>query len=735
MDRIRHLSTVITEKSNNVQDGYQMAQLSLYNWGGDLSRFRSRSLDHPSLNFTQRYWSRLRALYRQWELVPAAPLDLLAQRLHAITTSVPEPPKATPIDSAPSLAWDLNQPPPNIGQIALHPRLPLLAVCCSKDCEIQLYNVQTSMLLFGIQCRLREGPEDTENTEDTEDIEDIDDTGTIKRRVTCLSFSNENHLAVGLGDGSVLVIELDLRLNTESRRDDQNEKHRRFRIETVRLLPDCDLQDNMDLLGPVTNVVFSSGCGLENGVWLAIATQRSGVWIWNHKMKEVVRAICTPGLNQGCLQWLQLSAEPRKFPQPHQTPQAPQPTQLAQSPPSPPRGKNLSESTVQKWAGMLGDAEDISKLDEYFSPSVGFSTSRDYPQISTPAPRHVSSMSSNSSIFRETGRSPDIKYYSGQSLLVVGTKSGKVCVQKLWHSFTTMRLETSVEFYPHKYTQIADQISSGGGSTNIEIAHLAVRPHYAGTGEVTLPILLALGRDSSILHEFAVCLPFVQPAGISRLRQVRRFASTAFQNLVKLPFTLTQTDHRWLPLSPSQEADHDLPITYETSHPIYDDLSKPTAKAFLTSISMPLTTNEDLLLATMRPDPSQAFGRPKHSHCVLFSHDPQAPCSPHTPIYTIKPLALTPLNYFRRGVNSRPQFPLGYYSCMLEPLEPRRSRTGPRTNVPYANSPDIFYDHDIVCGQVAWGKSSGGRLMGAYLYHPATMLDDCVGVAMFEVVN
>lgn len=710
MNRICHLPTIVTRRSNDVCDGDRVDELRINNWSADIPTSRPRLLN-PNLNFIQHCWSRLLTLYRHWELLSAVPLDLLANALFA--NAPLKPLKTTPIDSAGISIGDRYQTPSNIGRIALHPRLPLLAVYCSNDCGIQLYNVKTSVFMSRVPCRLHQ---------------DLEDHGTTESSVvTCLNFSNQNHLAIGLASGTVRVIELDLHSIIESS-PSQHEKCREFQIQTVVLLSGCNSKENVEFLGPITNVVFSSDSGTGNGVWLAITTERSGVWVWNHKMKEVVRAISTGGSNEGCLQWVHLSAEPKQPSPPRKAPESPRPTQTS---PSPSGKKYLSESTVQRYAGVFGDAEDISKLDEYFSPSVGYSTSLGYSQISTPVPQLISSMNSNSSNLREVDRIPDAEHHNGQSLLIVGTKNGKVRVQKLWHSSMKMQLETFVEFYPHEYTPTFDQLSSKSRPTNAEIMHLAVRPQYSSTSEVTLPILIALDTDTSTLHEFAISLPFVQST-VPRLLQIGRFARTAFQNLVQLPFPLTETDHRWLPSAP-QEAGHTSPITYQTSHPIYQSLSNPTVKASITSLRTPLKTNRDLLLATIRPDPSQTFGRPKRSHCVLFSHDPS---SPATPLLSIKPLAPTPLTSSHwRGSNHQPlpHHPIGHYTRMLLPPESKKPHTKSRINATHTSFPEIFYEHDIACGQVAWGRSPEGRLLGAYLYHPATLLDDCVGVALFEI--
>lgn len=41
--------------------------------------------------------------------------------------------------------------------------------------------------------------------------------------------------------------------------------------------------------------------------------------------------------------------------------------------------------------------------------------------------------------------------------------------------------------------------------------------------------------------------------------------------------------------------------------------------------------------------------------------------------------------------------------------------------------------HDYACGQARWGMSRDGRVLGAFLYQPASFLDSGVGIALFEM--
>lgn len=687
MDKVHYLPSIVVEPStseNRGNNNEDTSEVSLCASNGDA---QALNIDAFHRNIFRRCWVQLCAVYKYWQLFTEVPFDLFSGAL--LKTSRSDFQARTSINSMQSQPWNLQSPPPILGQLALHPRLPLLAVSSSIYPEIQFYSTETSLYLWKFQIKLPKGTEDD----------------PIKKPgITCLCFSNGKHLAVGLRDGTVRVVQQDLRSMMKSSSNPQ--ANRELKIYVIKLLPSCSSKDNAMFLGAVTNLAFSPYLSAEeaSSIWLAITTHQSGVWIWNRKTEEVVRTMSTKGVNQGCFQWIRLSPEASEPYQPD----------ISSS-----EEKQLSKSTVQKWTGVYGDVDDIFKLDEYFSSPEGSFTSSNLSSVSKSTSLSSYTTLSDSNVSKMSSKSSNVNTRNGQSLMVIGTKNGILRAQKLWHSPASMQMETFAEFLPFSFIQPQGEFPFKPPSMAEAITHLAIRPHKIRADIVNLPVLIALRHDnSSNLHEFHISIPSLQPQ-TPLPEQLRQLATTCVRSLVNLSFILTQTPHRWLTLPPPRNPTSALSITHHITRPVHETPRGKPLKSTLTSISNPQFPI-DLFLATLRPDPSQSFGRPKTSLCMLFS----AP--------SIQFTNLTPTTPFPNFPTSKITTTLhGYYTRMLAKAESyddkaRRGSSG-RARA------QTFCNHDFASGQVAWGVGGKGRVVGAYLYQPASLLDAGLGVGMFEI--
>lgn len=658
-------------------------------------------------HWVRRCWDGLGGVYAYWNHLLYVPIDLYLGSLFANT-------RVDPIKHMPNhqlLDHDRHQP--TVGLLGLHPRKPLLAVCIFGLSEILFYNTDTSEMLWTFKVKL---PKPAEGA------------AASDSRLTCMRFSNLNKLAVGLTDGTVRVIKQDLRTMMKSSPGPETEQ-KKPTFQTVKLLPLASSRLSAKIVGRVTNLLFSPNVAAEAGddIWLAISTEQSGVWIWNQRTNRAIRAVSTAGINEGCLHWITLADEVLEE---TQEPMA-----------APPAEKHLSGSTMQKWGSVFGNFDDLSKLDKFFAPSLATSVSSGNAHVSTPISRSSNSTSSSMSSVGGLGKPLVTRRHFGESLLIFGTKDGKVNVHRLWNSSRIIKLETSVNFLPSAFAKPPSfGLTAMYGPASGEITHLAIHPHAISTHEVSIPISLAFqGDHSSIMHQFTISVPskLTQEPFLPQTIDFVTIMLNTFVNLLLIRTNYRRLSHRL----PRPTLSGPPAVLYHSAHTVQpprsvspsNSTTKP--KSFLTSITT--LPNTHFLLATLRPDTSQSFGRPKGSQCVLFSQNP----STHllTPLTTIHPLTPIP----RRLSSPKLHQPLpsgGYYTTKLakagihtaSPSSPVAEEPIKRPSMRAA----LFGEHDFRCGPVAWapGKHAGGDV-GAFLYQPASLLDPGVGVGMFEVVG
>lgn len=572
-----------------------------------------------------------------------------------------------------------------IGQLALHPNLPLLVAYISGSSEIISYNTGTCKKLQKFQIRLPKI---------------IGDNGSAVRcSITCLKFSAWSKLAIGLSDGTVRVVEQNLRAMLAAEDVDEN---KRLRLQEVKPLP-CGSSDvSFKFIGPITNLVFPSTADITAGgdSWLAITTENSGVWIWDEKTRQPVRVINTAGINQGCMHWISLSVN-----------QSPVISALE-------RNRRLNDSSHRKLGTIFGSSDNLSGLDEYYSSSPGNSKLSNLARSPTPLPRpRADSLRYSSGVV--TLQAP---VYDAGSLLVFGTKDGQVQVNKIFHSYRMMHFITSVNFYPAAITQTISTFQPIPGPASGEITHLVTQSHQITQSSIALPIFVASkGNNSSTLNQFSVTLLRKQIVK-SGPRQFHDITEATLHNLVNLVLSLNKACYRWLPLSrptdPTQGS-----ITNHIEHFIQPPPSSATKTApeRICLISACTQPGTDLILTTLHIN--------HLSQCVIFAHNhSSAKLCP----MRVNPLFPIPISL------SKPLIPSlsllkGHYIKQLATVglyTPASSSLSSRTQEVRVGMTRV---HDITCEEISWGKSEHGGNVGAFIYIPASSIDEGIAIGMFEV--
>ena len=199
---------------------------------------------------------------------------------------------------------DQNGGPESLGQIALHPTLPLLAVASPSSAEILFYSTEISKYLWHHRFASANAPGRSRASEGSEFTNSVN-----LPYVTCLQFSKGNHVVAGLSNGTVHIMEQNLPTMVKSAPkliDDYAPT-----THSIKLLPINDPSLYVKCVGRVTNLAFSPNSEeQEEGAWLVIATKRTGIWIWNKRSRQIFRAVTTRGIGEGCLHWISLEGAP-----------------------------------------------------------------------------------------------------------------------------------------------------------------------------------------------------------------------------------------------------------------------------------------------------------------------------------------------------------------------------------------------------------------------------------------
>lgn len=585
-----------------------------------------------------------------------------------------------------------------VGQLALHPNLPLLAVSTRSSIEVCLYNTVDSQQI----CKM-----EVINPKHDLHAQSIKDAV-----ITCLQFSGGNVLAVGLCDGTVRIIKQNLQALVKTWPDSSVSLHQP-KIQEVGFLPGHTSDISARFLGPVTNLVFSPTLRRDAGVsaWLAVTTEQSGLWLWSQSTQRTYSTFSTGGVKPGNLHWVRLARE---------LVTESEPLTYRASAPTPAEKITLGQSTIQRFEHVFGSAQDMLTLNECFAPAsmkkplLGGKLSSS-PISRRPPPADVA----------DTG---DL---DGQTVLVVGMKNGGVWVQKVWHSSMIIDMETSVDVPLRHLANSQPIFPSRYHTARVEISHLVVRSVSVGRNAVTVPMLVAFTRDtSSRLHEVVVHLPLKQSVPpIPWSQCVCDGAKEILRQFVNFTLFSMAINYEWLPniFAPSTD-DRVLAVRCLGARSGGPGPSSPFSWSSLISLS--ITPHRypaaGALLATLRPTLPQPNRKPQPNSCVLLSpSDSKVSRSALDQLARIIPQRPNPFPVPRKPL------PQGYYSRMMALLEPSEDY---HHQIPYASNEPLV-EHEYTCGQAGWGMSRNGRLLGAFLYQPASLLDFGVGVALFEVVG
>ena len=648
-------------------------------------------------------WTIVCELFVYWKLLSYVPFDLVCGNFTTDLVSILEDTPTFLAAGSPESTADQKDVVSNLGQIALHPTLPLLAVVSSRSPEILFYNTKTSKYLWNY----RVAPNGT--TEVSWALEGGNLTSSADfPYVTCLRFSEGSRLAAGLSNGTVHYMEQNLSRMMEIV-PTPGEVCITPVAHPIKLLPIKDANLYTKSVGRTTNLAFSPKLqDQEEAVWLAIATERSGIWMWNQRSRQTLRAISTGGISEHCLHWI--SIEEKYTPRPNT------------GEPAVRREKRLDQSEMAKWHKILGDVEDISALDGCFSSHSNKSSS-DHGSIQGPIiTEHKNSllMSAHSTL------PPTAQSQKGKSLLICGALDGRVWAQNLWHSEMMMQVEKSSKFHLSDVAESNDRPKSIYGPVNGPITHISVHALECTLKSVKISITAACEDDgTSIVYAFnlslalspdeatgaAVSMVNMQEPSKNRLRGVLDWLSPSKRRA------------RWL---------EDLHVSTYDAQPIW--LMTDSYVEMATLISTSSLSNASLLLTTLRPRRDIAGGS-LSSQCMLFAHNPQSTSTALEHVAQIRPLLPMPAGFAHHQENSRQEATnKGYYTNMLERAGiDSRTLGNPPIGVNKNDELARACEQVIDCGQVAWGKGRYGRDLGAFLYKPGSLLDDGLGIALFEL--
>ena len=657
-------------------------------------------------SWARHIWNVLCELYVYWKLLSSVPFDLLcAGFATSFVLALEDTPLCSATGHSKSTATQ-NDDPSSHGQIALHSTLPLLAVTSPKSSDILFYSTETSEYLSNYRFIAVPVVERFQKSDNSKRI--FSANSAYPAYVTCLEFSRGNHVAIGLSNGTAYFVEQNLPAMVAPAT-----KWERFSvspaINSIKLLPIQDPSLYAKFVGSITNLAFSPSLEeQEESGWLAIATERSGVWIWNKRSQQIIRVVRTKGIYGGCLRWIGLEESPESRPRFSEP-------ELCQE-------KHLGRSEMDKWSNVFGGEGDITALDDcFYSHFPTSSSDHGSTQVLRTSQSHGSLHTLGHLQYSSTAQSR-----TGDSLLICGTLDGTVRVQKLWHSAIMMNLE---EYSEHRISAIAQSSSYANsipGTTAGILTHLLVHPLEFTSNEIKVPVLaVCKGNDYSLIHTLNVSLPF-SPAdtvgAASPMAEPIDPASIPLRGILNMLLP-SKFSRRWLNTS------HGL---RNNAGPVLFPTDASMSKATLISASRLGTTN--LVLTTIRPS-GDTFGRPKSYQCTRFSYDPVSTSAVLQYVDRIKPLVPASASFPPRQENtSQESLEKGYYTNMLA----RAGLNSPAPRIPSFEQVKVdgsaqVCDHDISCGQVAWGKGRYARDLGAFLYEPGSLLDEGLAVALFEL--
>ncbi|KAI9774050.1 MAG: hypothetical protein M1835_006068 [Candelina submexicana] len=619
---------------------------------------------------------------------------------------------------------------------ALHTRLPLLAVSSAKDGSIEFFDVESSNRLWTTSCE--------------DDILPIGQA-TAVRIPSCMRFSDGDHLAIGHTDGTVLLLKCRFRKLVASVQGLSSTNTQNTQRSTITLLPVTRRNIYRKLIGTVTNLCFSPKViGVDDSSeWLAIGTDHAGIWLWSLRTSQATRIVSSGGINSGCLSWISPWASGAGAALGSSRSSFQDSTLLSSSgsyldSPISPLKHTLSQPTVQRLDNVFGTADDMASLNDYYvqpaSPMMRHSL-----QLETSALRR----SSGSLAFPNTG--PNASDMEGRTLLTAGTKQGKLILLRIFHCSSMLRVEGTYDYFAADIARQAEHGSATAGA----ITNLVVMPPSLAVGTDSfnsLTILATASADqSSRLHIFDISIPARHrdyAALLGNTTQIFSKVSRAISYFAKSLGHSTLPKWYPRPIDTGYGTGHwastslsSVRTEYLGAHQMYfnsenNHSQEPSAKVLSFAVN---PTGSRLLVTVAHTDV------PRIGKCLLFNtnafitpREKQIPAHP----CEVLPMQLSTLPHH----SSSQTIQNGFYMSMLSPSElarlRRERRREPPSRVTKTNGGALIRGFEAKeenltgglerrYGRVAFGTDGHGDVIGAYVYEPASFLQDGPAIGLF----
>ncbi|KAI9704983.1 MAG: hypothetical protein M1836_006763 [Candelina mexicana] len=619
---------------------------------------------------------------------------------------------------------------------ALHPRLPLLAVSSTMDGSIEFFDVESSNRLW--------------TTSGEDELLPIGQA-TAVRIPSCMRFSDGDHLAIGHTDGTILLLKCRFRKLVASVQGLSSTNTHTTQRSTITLLPVTRRNIYRRLVGTVTNLCFSPkviGVDDSSG-WLAISTDHAGIWLWSLRTSQATRIVSGGGINPGCFSWISPWASAAGDALASSRSSFQDSTLLSLSgsyldSPMSPLKHTLSQPTVQRLDNAFGTADDLASLNDYYvqpaSPMLRHSS-----QLETSALRR----SSGSLAFPNTG--PNATGMEGRTLLTAGTKEGKITLLRIFHCSSMLRVEATYAYSAADIARQAEYTSAAAGSiTNLAVIPLSLAIGTYSSSSLTV-LATASADQSSRLHIFDITIP-ARDRGYTALlgdtTQIFSKASLAISYFAKslghsiLPYWYPRPIDSgygtglWASTSLSS-----VRTDYLGAHQMYfnsedNHSQEPSAKV----LSLAANPTGSRLLVTIAHSDVPRIGK-----CLLFNTD--AFITPREKRIPARPCEVLPMQLSTLPQHSSPQtINNGSYMAMLSPSElarlRREQRREPPSRVTKTNGGALIKGFEAKeenlagglerrYGRVAFGTDGHGDVIGAYVYEPASFLQDGPAVGLF----
>ncbi len=564
-----------------------------------------------------------------------------------------------------------------------------------------------------------------------------------------MQFSDADHLAIGHTDGTVLLlkcrfsqlipfIQKGFVMNVVS------PEHPRI---TLLRVTRRDIYKK--LIGAITNLHFSPKIiGVdESSGWLAIGTDQSGVWLWSLRSSQVTRIVSGGGINPGCLSWtspwvsadgvsadgVSLSSSRSSYQDSTLLGSSTGYSDLSVSP----LNISLSQSTVQRQGNAFGTADDMASLNDYYvqpaSPTMTHSVHSESPMLK----RSSATLPRQETI-------PTAIDLEGRTLIAAGTNDGKMRLLRIFHSSSMLRVEATFEVSAADVAEQAGYTSVPAGAiTNLVLIPSTLDVGICGTDSFTI-LTTASAHQSSQIHTFNITVParsneyaasiadtteLFTKARSAMSNHFNSLANSLFPSRVPKPIHLEHGTGHWAstPLS-------SVRTSYLGFQQMHSNLATSTQGPPAKVLSIAANPTGTHLLVTIAHSPHLK------GKCLLFATSSfTTNISEISEIRPIQPSTL-PSKCPSQTLNKSP------YMAMLSPSElarlRREQRRAPPSRVTKAEGGALIrsFEAKDEClneeverryGIVGFGTDGHGDVIGAYVYLPASLLDEGSAIGLF----